>query len=108
MNGGTVYCPLNIIIGSDGGIGTWTQAGGTTTSAGFTVVGQDDYDGWTTSGQGTLNLNGGVFATPAIHTFTYANIPGIATTGVVNFNGGTLTALASDASFVGGDGTRAT
>jgi fibronectin-binding autotransporter adhesin len=51
----------------------------------------------TTNANGTINLNGGVFATARPITTVTGTNP---STGTINFNGGTLRALASSTSFV--------
>lgn len=79
-----------LIIGSGvNAVGTWNQNGGLTTADGNTYLG-DNY------ATGTLNLNGGVFATTGI----IGGIRGPGGNGTVVFNGGTLRALADNATFL--------
>lgn len=77
-----------------------TVSGGTLaiTGSGNLLLGRNQTIGGTTSGaNGTISLNGGVFATVRpITVFTGST----ASTGTVNFNGGTLRALASNANFL--------
>jgi autotransporter-associated beta strand protein len=53
-----------------------------------------DYDGL--AGHGTLNLNGGTLAAPAV------SMPGAGATSFLNFNGGTLKAKATEPNFLAG------
>jgi autotransporter-associated beta strand protein len=89
----TVNVAGTITDGGCGGIGTWTQYGGTTTATAGVALGQADF--WDSiAGTATLNLKGGVFATPFISNYS---IPGntLVPTGVVEFDGGTLMASGS-------------
>ncbi len=82
-----VWSPL--IIGSGvNAVGVWNQNGGLTVADSSTYVG-DNY------GTGTLNLNGGVFATNAI----LGGIRYAYGTGTIVFNGGTLRAIGDNPAF---------
>ena len=106
-SGAVVSTTGSVIVGANGAIGTYNQNAGTTTSTLKAILGQYDY--WDagsvpnqTPGNGTLNLNGGVFAAPLVTTDTDpAGAAGIqGTAGTVNFNGGVLRALAASANFI--------
>ncbi|MBN1912695.1 MAG: autotransporter-associated beta strand repeat-containing protein, partial [Pirellulales bacterium] len=94
-----------LTIGAAGGQGTWNQNAGLTTCANTVILGEYDYYDWDTEwtpGQGTLNLNGGTFACGGISTRSdSAVITG--TTATINFDGGTLKALASNSNFLAVD-----
>jgi autotransporter-associated beta strand protein len=105
FNGLTPSFNSTLIIGGCGGVGYWNQNAGVTYSAHAVVLGE--YDWWdgpgsgASPGAGTLNLNGGEFQCPGIivNSAGTAVVNGI-TTGVVNFNGGILTATASSGDFI--------
>ena len=108
VNGGTVTAG-RIVVGADGGIGYWTQAGGSSTSSNTVYVGEydiEDLGGSQLPGAGTLTLTGGVFAAPGLSTHNEASSP--ASSGVINFDGGTLTATGSNGDFIKSDASRAT
>jgi fibronectin-binding autotransporter adhesin len=77
------------------GRGVFTQSGGTVIADVGAIVGfgSDDFN---RQSQGTVNLNGGVFQTAAI-TGGGGAAPGVS---AVNFNGGTLRALANQPNFI--------
>jgi hypothetical protein len=112
-----VEFPKDLIIGSVGGQGEWTQNGGKTTAT-TVVLGEWDWYPWDdpasggggqSPGIGVLNLNGGAFECAGISTLSSVTInpPGI-TTGTVNFNGGTLRATANNNDFVTNDSASST
>jgi autotransporter-associated beta strand protein len=92
-------------IGIEGGKGTVTLNAGLITSPVDTViVGQCDIRdtaNWST-GYATINLNGGVISAPGFLTDAAAPTPTEhdAAVGVINFNGGTVKALASNPAFI--------
>ena len=102
---GSVTTTGEIDVGADGNQGlsgtqrsSWNQNAGQTTVGTQMILGE--YDGTDTTGQtagyGILNLDGGTFTTPLISTRSHYSSTIIgATNGTVNFDGGTLQALAS-------------
>ena len=91
-----------LFIGRCGGTGTWTQNGGSTIDSYGTYLGEaSTSDSW--AGKGTLNLNGGTFATPWISVWNWWNNQNAATMNI-NFNGGTLVALASNSNYINNNG----
>jgi fibronectin-binding autotransporter adhesin len=83
-----------LAVGANGSIGVWNQNGGATTTADKVVLGEYGWE-WGGVGNGTLNLNGGKFATPGfLVSSLVTDPPSGTTTGTVNFNGGTLVATA--------------
>ena len=89
----------NFDIGANGSTGVFTQTGGTViTNSKGTNLGEH------VGSNATLNLNGGVFKTTQIRPSPWEDVAGVTST--VNFNGGTLTALAENAAFLkAGNGT---
>ena len=98
-----------ISIGNDGGLGTWYQQGGLTTTPNPVILGEYDIKhvlhpewGAPTAGTGYLYLQGGVFEAPQITTHSNAAVAG--TIGTVYFQGGTLQASQDNGNFVTSDG----
>ena len=96
-------------IGADGGLGFYTQNGGTTTVANNKVI-LGEYDSMDsggptppygqTPGSGTLTLTAGVFQTTGITTSSDPLGAVTGTAGLLNFNGGTLRALGNSSDFI--------
>ena len=102
----TITGTPDLVIGGDqqfalnNATGVVTVSSGTLsiTGSGNLLLGRNATVGGTTTGaNGTINLDGGVFAT--VRPFTMATGSG-AGTGTVNFNGGTLRALGSSADLI--------
>jgi autotransporter-associated beta strand protein len=92
----TVTIGGTLTIGADGGAGTWNQQPNSlTTAANVIYLGEYDItDGpGGTPGSGILNLNGGTLSAPGIQVHSNASVV-TGTTGTVNFNGGVLRATA--------------
>ncbi len=97
-----------IVVGAIGGYGEWHQNGGQTTCTQRVIVGEYDYWGNYTTGEGYLDLAGGTFTAPQIIAHTAAGMRTVLST--VNFQGGTLQASANSSDFItnvgGGDAVK--
>ncbi|MBN2507233.1 MAG: autotransporter-associated beta strand repeat-containing protein [Verrucomicrobia bacterium] len=86
--------PAQHVIVAEQGRGELTVAGTASVDlAGALWIGLD-YDGL--AGNGTVNLNGGTLATPAI------TMPGLGASSLLNLNGGSLRAKANEPNFLAG------
>ena len=108
-----IYVGGDISFGATGAAGTWTVSGGTVSvgGTGAFVLGQNSATTFVTNTNsvvttnvfsnaiGTLNLNGGTFATTRAIT-TGVNTNDTVSTGLVNLNGGTLAAGADIANLL--------
>jgi autotransporter-associated beta strand protein len=116
-SGSTISVGGSLILGANSGKGTFNQIAGHTTVVGSVILGEGDYSDSLEGqigahGDAVLNLNGGTLTAPGMTTrskvvSTHVDDKGAtrihATTAVVNFNGGTLQASATNADFIATD-----
>jgi autotransporter-associated beta strand protein len=100
----TITGTTDLVVGGDQAFAANNATGAIAVSSGtLSITGSGNLilgrnvSGTTTGANGTINLDGGVFAT--IRSFTMATGSGMGT-GTVNFNGGTLRALATSTNFI--------